>query len=882
MPTPTLWPTQPRILFDEAHGEWISIEGNYRELADHLRENGYIVDRITTTPISYGILTNYDVYVVGTPWGSFDSSEIDAIARFVEEGGGLFLTGLGWSWVNPDEGRTLDNYPPNLIGSHFGIRFLDDAICDPDNPYDANPCTPVFYPRIGHQVLEGLGGLGGPIYAAPITTTQTIAFPLLTAGPDGYSNGGRYSGGTYPPVAVGALYGRGRVLALGHEGYLGTDDHDSDGTPNLYDHDNLQFGLNAIDWLAKHSSQPLPWLEIYFDDGNPEFGFVAWPGGLGAVRFTVPSGARVQKLRFYIWGDMDPVNVHILDRSWMPLFTRTVTPSPGWFEVDVSDANVITDGEFYVAWQWLEDASGGPWLGFDNTLPHYHHSYLGDLDPANPPHVVSSDNYFIRAVVSYPADILAATPTPTQTPTVTPTPTATPTPGLSPEDHRELTACLQTISSGWVQPAVDQCNVILTKPQYDAADWQSFFTEYFDANPFTDDLRNYLGYPVFWWFGEDVHLRLQMGLVAPMETNVERIMQAHPADLGPALAADANLRQTLINSHRFLNHILVLGIVYATTKQSIYDFYRAHIGRYPGFLRADVVINNSAQPYVAVVRAQVHMNLRDAVPLTPQVKDEIAQTLGLSGRRLDIWNQSSVLVIDNLGLDSVQLNVIYNLLASIPQSLHQLGAITQNDLLGNTGGSIWFASRSVVNIFDIDVGASRENGFPSDVAPRYSDVFSLVLAHEVNHAVDANSISPDSTLNSRRNALIQQAGDNHMNYLRSMFEDGFFTQYPQEFFASIANQWFSDSHHTLDLGVLRFRNGYREPINQALFFAEVYSQGSNTTRFYTLDTEGQITLIIVPITRDTYGHINALTVDGATYAFELDSAGNVVNILAAP
>lgn len=56
---------------------------------------------------------------------------------------------------------------------------------------------------------------------------------------------------------------------------------------------------------------------------------MAWPGGLGAVRFTAPSGARIQKLRFYVWGVMDPVSVHILDHTWTPLLTRTVTPSPG-------------------------------------------------------------------------------------------------------------------------------------------------------------------------------------------------------------------------------------------------------------------------------------------------------------------------------------------------------------------------------------------------------------------------------------------------------------------------------------------------------------------------------------------------------------------------
>ncbi len=170
----------------------------------------------------------------------------------------------------------------------------------------------------------------------------------------------------------------------------------------MHDRDNAQFGLNVIDWLANRSSQPRPPLEAYFDDGGPEAGFVAWPAGLGAVRFTVPSGARVQKLRFNVSGNMDPVRVHILDRTWQPLLTRTVTPAPGWFEVDVSDANVVTDGQFYVAWQWLQEASGGPWLGIDETLPHHRQSYLGNLDPANPPYVVPDEDYMVRGVISYP------------------------------------------------------------------------------------------------------------------------------------------------------------------------------------------------------------------------------------------------------------------------------------------------------------------------------------------------------------------------------------------------------------------------------------------------------------------------------------------------
>jgi len=167
----------------------------------------------------------------------------------------------------------------------------------------------------------------------------------------------------------------------------------------------LQFGLNTIDWLTKRSSRPLSSLETYFDDGSPDAGFATWAGGVGAARFTAPDGTEVQRLRFHVWGEMHPVNVYVLDSTWTTLLSQTVTPSPGWFEVDVSDANIVTNGDFYVAWQWPEAVSGGPWLGLDKALPHHHHSYLGNLDPLNPPQVVENEDYLIRAVVSYPPGV---------------------------------------------------------------------------------------------------------------------------------------------------------------------------------------------------------------------------------------------------------------------------------------------------------------------------------------------------------------------------------------------------------------------------------------------------------------------------------------------
>lgn len=129
----------------------------------------------------------------------------------------------------------------------------------------------------------------------------------------------------------------------------------------------------------------------------------------------------------------------------------------------------------------------------------------------------------------------------------------------------------------------------------------------------------------------------------------------------------------------------------------------------------------------------------------------------------------------------------------------------------------------------------------------------------------------------RRRALIDSAGRNSMNYLRSMFQDGIFVDYPQEFFASIANQWFTDSAKTLELGLVRLAAGYPDPINQAVFFADVYSRSGDHTFFYTTDTSGTIRRRTVPLTRNFEGHIMSLFFSGIRYEFTVDDDGNVLD-----
>ena len=143
--------------------------------------------------------------------------------------------------------------------------------------------------------------------------------------------------------------------------------------------------------------------ELSYDDGSAEFGFVAWPGAIAAVRFSAPFELQVTKLKFHVWGEMQDIRVHILNASQNSVYSLVTTPAPGWFEVDISGANVAVSGDFFVGWQWISEPRNGPWLCVDTDPPYNQRSFLGS--EGNLFHKGSGtpdeqkEDYLIRAVV---------------------------------------------------------------------------------------------------------------------------------------------------------------------------------------------------------------------------------------------------------------------------------------------------------------------------------------------------------------------------------------------------------------------------------------------------------------------------------------------------
>lgn len=111
-----------------------------------------------------------------------------------------------------------------------------------------------------------------------------------------------------------------------------------------------------------------------------------------------------------------------------------------------------------------------------------------------------------------------------------------------------------------------------------------------------------------------------------------------------------------------------------------------------------------------------------------------------------------------------------------------------------------------------------------------------------------------------------------------MFKDGYFVDYPQEFFASISNQYLSNTGNTFKLAMAGFASDVREPMDQFIYFAETYSLGDDFAAFYKTDTLGNVERYEVPITRNQEGGISGIRIDGIYYEFSFGEDGKVDDV----
>ncbi len=444
---------------------------------------------------------------------------------------------------------------------------------------------------------------------------------------------------------------------------------------------------------------------------------------------------------------------------------------------------------------------------------------------------------------------------------------------LTSSDKEDLTHALRVIAEGERHEDSLAAGSILRRADYGRADFEEFFRFYFSGDPLTPALANYLRGPTFRAPAARTREALQEALAAVLVEEIASAFEDSPGRLGRNSVTFGHLGSSM----QLLGRIAYEGDrLSRSSRADHYDRLTRTVAAHPEVLRKEATIDTRARPGLAALRAHLYKNLRDLkVPFDPAA---FVVDLGFSGRYAEIVAQHGVLVLDNNGFDERQLRAIQELLALIPPDLHDTAHISQHVLLGNQEGrevKLKLAGSPGVNVFAVRIQGAK-NQFPPDVEPLGIPNFCAALQHELNHVVDASTIRGDRALSRRRDELIARAGNDPKQYLRSMLPRGFFKERPQELFASIANQYFASSGHTLRLGLKRLEQDRTEPLNQFLFFAEIYSQGGGYTLFFEQDADCRYSASAVPVGRDARGRIDRIHWQGTDFVFDLDEGGNVL------
>ncbi|MGE3167138.1 MAG: dockerin type I repeat-containing protein, partial [Planctomycetota bacterium] len=390
----------------------------------------------------------------------------------------------------------------------------------------------------------------------------------------------------------------------------------------------------------------------------------------------------------------------------------------------------------------------------------------------------------------------------------------------------------------------------------------------------SDPTNNVSGSPVFSVFFPAV----EVSSVAASLTTIQAAHTTHGATLAAQLESNATLRQSFTRAHQTLALVATDFALTDPVRVDLYDGLTSLVTQWGSFYARGFSFSPSATPTAATLRERMWRSWRDALPLTPARIAQISTLGQLTGQRLDLFEEYGLLLLDNDFLDAAQIALIAQMRAGIPVGLGPLHGISVRDYLGMPPVSIDLGgAEHGVNIFGFDIGQVSENPFPVDVPPYVADTYSSALAHELNHIVDAVVVvEAGGDLLARRDQLIADAGTDALNYLRSVIPDGFFVNAPQEFFASISNQYINDSERTLDLGLVRLLNGRPDPINQFLFFCDVYSNGTDTSYFYQTTSQGVFSRTTVTLARNASGRINHISVGNRHIDFTLSAEGRVI------
>jgi hypothetical protein len=381
--------------------------------------------------------------------------------------------------------------------------------------------------------------------------------------------------------------------------------------------------------------------------------------------------------------------------------------------------------------------------------------------------------------------------------------------------------------------------------------------------------------------------------------------------LGKYQKLDANQRATssqllveILNKLKFLQATANANLLSVEEKRVLIAKLENLSLEYPDLLQR-AAFDLRQQPLAPLVAAQYWLVMSNLTRADRGERERLADRWGFQGGYRPLWIDLGVILIDNNQATPEQLEAMHRLLVSFPPAIWDVELITVAGWLGPAIKTHSLAARTAVNIFAMPLG-QIENSFPAD-APRTgeTDTFLICLAHEIAHnmldtvgrqtrpelyeykfAGLAQAAGPLVVFRKPASAGIdfpstqarfREAGhwdgndatwaESFKRYFQQSDRFGkvhvrgdihFFLESPQEAFATLANQFCTDSQLMLELCHARWEAGYQANINQFLLIADYLSAGTNQLSFYRLRPGGGLTVEPATIERDPRGRITRL------------------------
>ncbi|NND31082.1 MAG: T9SS type A sorting domain-containing protein [Saprospiraceae bacterium] len=448
----------------------------------------------------------------------------------------------------------------------------------------------------------------------------------------------------------------------------------------------------------------------------------------------------------------------------------------------------------------------------------------------------------------------------------------------------DLSAHLDTLSTGWSQENATEATEIFELYQDEpVASWINFFDTYFSDRPFTNDLNTFLTNPSFFHNTGKVRNNLQGSLLLALTSRQDTLM-LQTEDFAQRLSTDMDFRNTLVNTNIFINKYFkypeASGVQYYN---QIVDYYASLLSTNPIYFTKANKIDLDKYPFLGIIRSQIFANLAAFNYYDKSRKTEIAQIIGLSSLnnslQNDLWDLHNIIVSDNGALDNDQFAVILQVLAIVPRDLYRVVNLNLIDVLSENPNAV--SSIGGINLNNYKVGARSEDGFPEGTVGSSVDLFTLVFVHELNHNISTVALAEaEHFLDMHRLRLLENAGSNHLNYLRSINADGFFIENPDELFASTSNMYFANTQLSFEIALENYGSGRHQPLDQFLFLANAYSNGSDSTLFVSFNEQAEFTVKKIKIEKDSDGFITKIWIgDFCAYEMKLDQNKFVVALI---